>query len=185
MREGKGMNFKERTRKLALLLGVVCSSGVVVAAQAKPAADHTKVSLDLGAVTVWLGMPQAEALTQLQSDGYQVLGSGELKIVRDGIHVIGTISFKDQRVVFASLSWLGEGIDVMDATLAALEKISSNGAKSCSVSHEPNSTPVMSFDQISIKCGERSVTLGQIKSSSSVLRETDGPVVTENIGHLP
>ncbi len=71
--------------KSLAVLGLLCIS--VDAQQPRhnaPQSPEPLVSLELGSVTVWLGMAQTEALLKLQGAGYQVEGDSALRIVKGG-----------------------------------------------------------------------------------------------------
>jgi len=129
---------------------------------------NSKISLQLGRVTVWLGMPQTDALLQLQSAGYQVFGSSTDRLIKDGKNDY-SVSFETGRLVYASRDWYNEETNEIDAVLGALAALASHGSTLCSVLSAPISRPDESAERVFITCGERSVVLmrGHFASSKN------------------
>ncbi len=159
-------------------------------AEAQAVSNHARVSVDLGSVTVWLGMPQTDALAQFRSAGYKVLGDGTTARtdVQDGNHVY-SIWFQGGRVICAEREWYSSGRDEMDAVLGALAAMASHGARSCSVMHDTIDEPEQSAARVLIECGQRSVLL--MKGKIDVTKELDPSErmklvnVFERIGQIP
>jgi hypothetical protein len=160
---------------------IVAGSLPVVEAQA---VSHPKVSIDLGSVTVWLGMSQTNALAQFQSAGYKVLGDGTTARtdVQDGGHVY-SIWFKGGKVICAEREWYSSGRDEMDAVIGALAAMASHGAHSCSVMHDAINEPDQSAERILIDCGQRSVYLAKGKTGSS--NPVNYVSAFERVGQIP
>ena len=152
---GARMNLTNRTRRL-VIFGIVCASVVVVTAQAQSAAGHVKVSLDLGTVTVWLGMPQSDVLLQFQSAGYRVTGEGDTRTVSIGDSP-AMIGFQNGRLKYATREWYTPGQDEMDVVIRALTDLASHGGTFCSIVPDRMNTPGGSRDTIFVRCGERSL----------------------------
>lgn len=161
-----------------------CALGGLPVAEAQAVSQHPKVSIDLGSVTVWLGMTQTEALLQFQSAGYKMLGDGTTarKDFQDGNQVY-TVWFNNGKVVCAEREWYSSGKDEMDAVLGALAAIASHGASSCSITHDTINEPEHSAKRILIECGQRSVLLmeGKIDSPDQILFVS----AIERIGQIP
>ncbi len=156
------VNLRGGTRRLALLLGIVCAFGGLLHAQ--QADGNPKVSLDLGSVTVWLGMQKTDALSAFQLAGYTVTG----KPSEETMFVVGnsttySVAFKRGRLSFAGREWLTSSSDELDAVLNALAALASHGASSCAIAHQPLSSPDTSVDRVFVDCGERSVLLAKGK----------------------
>ncbi len=147
--------------KYLAVLGLLC---ICVDAQQPrhnaPQSPKPLVSLELGSVTVWLGMTQTEALLKLQRAGYHVEGDSAMRIVNDGEKVY-TIEFENGQLTFADREWHSQGTNVMDAVLGALTALASYGPASCAVTHAPITQPDYASDRIFIECGKRSVLLSQ------------------------
>lgn len=175
------MNRGERVRCLTLVLVIVPALYGSWQACAQAALEKSRVSIDLGSVTVWLGMPQADALLRLQSAGYQVLGDSAIRAVKDEYNNAYAIKFKDGQVIFASRMWLRPGNSEMDAILGALTELTLHGSASCSVDQSPVNVPGISSVRVIIHCGDRSVALTKTRFGSPNLKDTPG--VAEFIGH--
>lgn len=164
--------------------GVAAALVSVPVVEAQVAGNHSKVSIDLGSVTVWLGMPQNDALRQFQNAGYKVLGDGTTARtnVQDGNHVY-SIWFKDGKVICAEREWYSSGRDEMDAVLGALGAMASHGTSSCSITHDTINEPEKSAERILIECGQRSVFLAKGRIDST--NETKFVDAFERIGQIP
>lgn len=154
--------------------------------EAQAVINHPRISIDLGSVTVWLGMSQTDALLRFQNAGFKILGDGstERTNVQDGIHVY-SIWFKNGKLVCAEREWYSSGKDEMDAVLGALAAISSHGASSCSIIHDTINEPQHSGEGIIIDCGQRSLLLRKGKidlSNDDGMKYVD---VLERIGQVP
>ena len=159
---------------LVLLIEIFCASAVAVVAQTqayKPstssaprskqessAASHAKVSLILGSVTVWLGMPQTEALAQFESAGYKVFGDGDTRAISIG-NSPSMIAFRAGKLLYATREWELTEKDEMETVIDALTVFASAGAESCSITPRHNTMLNGSSDNIFINCGERSLML--------------------------
>jgi len=146
--------------------------------------NRSRVAIELGSVTVWLGMPQTDVLLQFQSAGYKLLGDNSTarRDFQDGNHVY-SVWFKNGKVACADREWYSTGGDEMGAVLGALAAIASHGASSCSIIHDPINEPGNSADRILIQCGQRSVVLvkGKIEPPAQVLYVS----AFERIGQIP
>ena len=163
-------------------------------AQAHPA----RISLELGSVTIWLGMPEAEALRKFQSAGYK-LDSHPVKISKidqfivmneaektDGIPQTFVTAFRDGKLFYADRDWPIAGNDTndtMDSIIRALGTLTSDTPTFCTVTSSPISNPNMRAGRIVIDCDSRSVVLtkGKIKDGNNF---ADNTQVEEQIGHL-
>lgn len=120
---------------------------------------EARTELELGSVTVWLGMAEADALAQLQAAGYRVTGSpSETSRIIVNASEIYTVWFKQGKLIFTARSWSTKK-SVMAAVLGALTSLEDRGARSCVISHQPLRKPNMSNDRVFIECGQRSVEL--------------------------
>jgi hypothetical protein len=174
------MNLREGTRRLALILGIACAFGSPINAQTQTGGD-AKVSLELGSVTVWLGMPETEALSGFQRAGYKVLGMPSAltkMIVND--KTAYSVGFKGGRLVYADREWPSSGSGELDAVLRAMAALASHGTTSCSIIHAPISKPDGSLNRIFIDCGERSVLLA--KGTFEASGENRFVTISERIG---
>jgi len=151
-----------------------------VAFHAQSAARHARVALDLGAVTVWLGMPQSDALLQFQSAGYRVTGNGDTRTVSIGDSP-AMIGFRNGRLKYATREWYTPGQDEMDVVIRALTDLASRGGTSCSIVSGRMNTPDGSGDTIFVSCGERSLmfTKGEVIGKTGVVPVVE---VQERIG---
>jgi hypothetical protein len=141
-------------KKLFMLPLLLVVSSVFINAQAKDA----KTSLELGSLTVWLGMPKQEVVKQCARAGYSVSnGLGDELEIRDSekltidSHIFRVI-FKNDRVTYASRNWYSSKRKPFDAVLGALEQL--EGARGgCSVAHDQDKSPDGTSDLVFITCG--------------------------------
>jgi hypothetical protein len=139
-----------------------------------------RISLEIGSVSVWLGMPKSEALHALKDAGltnapdagglYMVVGSGSM----------ASVSFTNGKLSFADREWVSEDKNDVDAMLGALEALSSRGVSNCNIQHAPITSPNQRANRIFINCGERGVML--MRGSFQNLGIVNS--VTERIGHF-
>lgn len=126
-----------------------------------------KVELELGNVTVWLGVPQQEALSKFATAGYRVhpaSGSDDLTVVLNGNgeHVYN-VKFSEGRLTLADRSWMGKGVNNIEAVIGALGALAQHGSVRCEVIHDPIAEPGSSWDRIFVSCGKRSVLIAKGK----------------------
>jgi hypothetical protein len=120
-----------------------------------------RLSLEVGTVTVWLGMTQEEAAKKFRDAGYEATLAGNQLLLKSGseAHVIW---FKAGRLAFAEREWNTaykvEQVDAVIGALGALAEKANN--EPCSVIHSPVSTPNLSANRVFVSCGQRSVLIG-------------------------
>lgn len=120
-----------------------------------------KITLELGSVTVWLGMPQQEALAKFATAGYKVQSApsaDDPTWVLNG-DTVYDVRFTAGRLSFADRSWAGKNIDSIEAVIGALTTLAQYGGTPCDVTHDRSVQPSASFDRIFIRCGKRSVLI--------------------------
>lgn len=92
--------------------------------------------------------------------------------------------FKDDRLAFASREWYSSkgNLDAFQSTMAALGALSDSESSplTCTISHDPVSTPDHQFNRVLIVCGRRSflLTEGTMNGKKVV-------GVSERIGEVP
>jgi hypothetical protein len=143
---------------LAFFLAV---SAVALNAQVK----GEKTSLELGSVTVWLGMPRQEVVKRCATAGYSVSnGPGDELVIRDSekmttdSHIFRVI-FKDDRVTYASRNWYSSKAKPFEAVLGALEQLADRRASGCLLVHDQDKSPDSAWDMVYITCGLRRVLI--------------------------
>lgn len=123
---------------------------------------HKRVTLEVGTVTVWLGMTKEQATKKFSGAGYVVTNDGDKLLMRNGgdAHVIW---FSDGRLAFAEKGWnTTDKNDPLDAVVGALASLARKvGSHPCSVIHSPISSPDSSSNRVFISCGERSVLIAK------------------------
>jgi hypothetical protein len=137
------------------------------------------VSLELGTLTVWLGMPVEEVRQEAKAGGFVVAGTivedGSSILVKDGRAY--TLYFVHGKLVMASRSWVSSDADTLTTVLGALASLDARRDSPCSISHDPLSTPEMKADRVWVKCGQTSVLLAK-----GTLNGKDFYDVSESIG---
>ena len=128
-----------------------------------------RVALDLGSVTVWLGMPQQEVLSKFEAAGYRVQPVNETTMVLNGERVYD-VKFTAGRLSYADRDWIGRDVKAFDAVIGALGALAQYGGSPCRVSHDPIAEPGHSADRIFISCGKRSVLIikGKLEGNDTV-----------------
>jgi len=175
------MNLRIGARSLALLLGIIVVASSLKLLSQSVVSQQARISLDLGSVTVWLGMPQTDALLKLQSAGYRVFGEGETRTVSIGDSP-AMLGFKNGKLKYATREWYTSGQDEMEVVIRALTDLASYGRKDCSIVPDHMNNPDGSSDIIFVVCGERSLMF--VKGKAVVKGAGEAPVVEvqERIG---
>jgi hypothetical protein len=134
-------------------------------------ANHTqqnRVSLDLGPVTVWLGMPKTEFLSVAKEAGYKTTDFGVKEgakendvVMSSGEKITGTyysLRFnKAGLLTYADRRWPDDDKSPYEAVMGALNTV--DGQK-CTVSRQPLSEPNYNLDRIFLFCDKsRSILL--------------------------
>lgn len=144
---------------------------------------QNRVSLDVGSVTVWLGMPRSDAMKKLSEAGYKVIGDGDSLTVSSSGNV-QFLTFRNGGLIFANRVWgTSEYVDeagaVMGALSALAEKTKTNA---CTVSHDPVSEPGISVGRIFINCGHIIRTDGILAVERSVMISVNGSGEKRTLG---
>ncbi len=145
-----------------------------------------KVSLDLGSVTVWLGMPRQEVVNKCTAAGYKQYPPDDHQILflDSGNHEY-TTQFKSGLLVYADREWYtAKGdMDAFQTTMAAMGSLvdKQKFPLSCMISHEPISKPGTHVNRLFVLCGKRSFLLidGQFEITKGRIYG-----VTERIGDM-
>jgi hypothetical protein len=146
------------------------ASFLLIAASVTTGAQADKVTIELGSVTVWLGMSQSEAMKRFHEAGYLANEPepGKVTIILDTSQkYVYTVKFVDGSVVSAGREWPLSGTDELTSIIGALSSLADHEGYSCSVRHFVQNSPELAAERISIKCGKRTVLLSQGKVGSS------------------
>jgi hypothetical protein len=158
---------------MKVLLSLFTAVLTLNAAPAKP--QDTKPSIDLGGFSVSLGMQQDDVLRKLAVI-YELRsmndGPGSWIVVRKGgppYQVIGTIGFRNDRLTFASRSWVPNGREPAADELAralrnAFASLIANGHSLCAVSTTTSSTG----SDTTFECGRHTLSVFAPESGSNV-----------------
>jgi len=133
----------------------------VLASAAVPAISQT---LELGVVTLSLGMASQQVLTLFSEGGYKVMGDSTSTYLvpvvdRTVKHTYGLVQFTGGRLTYAERGWTSTTGDNLDAPIKALGALAQKGATSCSITHAPSSQPDSTLDRVFVTCGQRGVRL--------------------------
>lgn len=165
-------------RALVLLLLSALPAGMTSSSSVQRSAH---VSLEVGTITVWLGMTQEDAAKRFRGAGYQVMITDNELLVHSASdsHVL---EFMNGQLVFADREWYtkdkSDGLDAVLGALGALaEKV---GNQPCAVIHSPLSSPDSSGNRIFVSCGDRSVMVGKGTILGQPFLD-----VSERIGDMP
>jgi hypothetical protein len=170
---------------------------IIVAALPKTCEEHAlsqgasrsvkapRVDLDLGPVTVWLGMSQKQATSEFSNAGYvldPLLSTGEVFYVyrgeAKGEDFLGQVSFQNGRLVYASHG-LPSDEDSYDSAFSTLTNFAQKGLAVCSLSARPLIEPRRQSQRVWIRCGDRTLFLLE----RTVPRKSNS--VEEWIGEIP
>jgi len=179
---------------------IVAATGLLLAVQAFA---QTQISLDLGSVTVWLGMPKRDALDKLSSAGYKVEEWGTSKgvngplpddkrlvvinktsfPVEESWRNVYSVSFTAGHLTYADRSWFDEK-DPLASVVEAFGALTDQGSRACTVTYSPISSPGSSAKRVWVTCGRRSVLIlrGEYEYNG---RKNPHFEVSERIGNSP
>lgn len=163
---------------IAILLSLFSCS----LAQSKP-----KVGLDIGSVTIYLGMPRDEIIKKCASAGYKqfVVDKDTIAFQDGGDFSPYTVQFRNDQVVYADREWfLAKGdLDAFESAIAALGSLADNEKSPlCIISHVLVRKPDRSLDNIVLSCGQRTITLVRGKFNDRDAKTFYG--VEEQIGEM-
>jgi hypothetical protein len=144
---------------------------------------HERISLELGSVIVYLGMPEADLLKRCADAGLKVTntGVGEFAIVeqRSGANkAVYMATTRGGRVVWAMRSWSYANMEPHEVVMKALIAFSKYG-QNCAVTSSPQTNPESSSERIFISCGHRTLRLMTVKFTGEQSPTFD---VSESIG---
>jgi hypothetical protein len=166
---------------LSLALGLCLATLPPASGQGAPEAQ--RVSLDIGVVKVWLGMPQKLANEEFAKRGYPLEPLGDdLSIVFGGAgenaQHLGDVAFRSGRLIYAAREWPG-GDQSIESAFAVLTNFAREGSDLCSLSTEPLRKPDFQMERLWVTCGKRTLFVRE----KIAPRKSWG--VTEWIGELP
>jgi hypothetical protein len=128
-------------------------------------APGKRISLKIGVVTVWLGMPKGAAQEEFAKQGYNLAPPGDSSLVVQGegkeARHIGHVSFRNGRLVHASQYWPG-GDNSFESAFAALTSFARQGSSVCTLSEEPLLEPGFQMNRLWISCGDRTLFLTEV-----------------------
>jgi hypothetical protein len=139
------------------------------------------VSLDLGTMTVWLGMSKAQLLASCVKSGYRPISSDDPEelYVADQVGEITrqvfAVRFLNGKLSYANRTWLTKSGSVDDAVIGAFATF--NGKTGCSIAHAFENGPDRHIERVVVTCGSRSVLVS--KGEALGMNETE---VLEEIG---
>ena len=155
--------------------------------RAKQYPPQNRLSLQLGTVTVWLGMPKSEFMTAAKAAGYNVndrpgLDNEVLMTLESGREItqLYPISFNKAGLLkYASRGWPDTNKSPYEAMLGALKSVD---GQHCNISHEPLNTPQENLDRVLVYCDSgRSIliTYGKLSISPASFGAVDERIGTE------
>jgi hypothetical protein len=162
---------------------------VILTIQSLAQSKTAPTSLDIGTVTVSLGMTRQEVVNRCAAAGYTQLASEKESILFQNEKHTYTVQFHDNRVVYADRDWYSSQseMDAFQTTITALGSLldRNNSSDLCVITHDPISEPDKKIDRIFISCdkGRRSFLLLQGKLLGN---GTNAPFygVMERIGQM-
>jgi len=140
--------------KKILLLLTLCSSTAF-------AQVGNRVSLELGSVTVWLGMDKAAVKQQVESSGMNFDQTNPNIVLVADIQAkrVFTLKFEHDKLVYADRNWLSDEANALPSVMDALAALIDKGATNCIIAHVPVSSPDTKVNRVLIDCGHRGILL--------------------------
>jgi hypothetical protein len=125
-----------------------------------------RVTLDLGTVTVWIGMPKQEAFSKLATAGYKLMTTSD-EDTADG-KIIAVLSGDE----------LYKNTSVADAVIDSLRTVAGPSGATCKVIPDTLSNPESSLKRVFVQCGTRTILImkGKIGKAENLV------TVSERIG---
>jgi hypothetical protein len=162
----------------SLIAGLVFLTALTTVAQTRQ-----KVTLELGSVTVWLGMPKADVLSACAAAGYratEVKDNGDVFIsITTGTarsDQVYAVKVRGGRVIYADREWYSSERDAWESVLGALATLD---GKNCLLSHQPVNKPESQMNRVFLLCGPRSVLITNGKRNGVAVSD-----VWERIGTI-
>ena len=162
--------------KKILLLLTLCTSAAFAQA-------GDRVSLELGTVTVWLGMDKAAVKQQVESSGMNFDQSNPKIVIVADIQTkrIFTLLFVHDKLVYADRNWLLDESKALPSVMDAVTALIDQGATNCTISHAPITSPDAKMNRVFIKCGRRGILLTYGSTNLAGDSYTDN-AISERIG---
>lgn len=142
-----------------------------------------RTTLDLGTVTVWIGIPKQEVLSKFAIAGYKLLSTsaedtadGKLILVNAG-DTIYDVAFTAGRLTFAERGWYTKNVSVEDAVIDSLTAVAGTSGTLCKVTPDTLSSPGSSSKRVFVSCGSRTILIMKTK-----LDKSEYVSVSERIG---
>jgi hypothetical protein len=133
--------------------------------------------LEIGGITVRLGMGQEQTLSKFSGMSYKLEQPEPDNWVLSSGGIRGQVIFRSGVLVFASRDWLTRSDEELESVSAALVSLTQRGGPSCTLSSHPFSAPATNVQWVHISCGKRTLKLGVGRAQGSPVRS-----LTESIG---
>jgi hypothetical protein len=158
----KSETLKGTVVKSVLLIFSLCASTVF-------AQVGNRVSLELGTVTVWLGMDKAAVKQQMEADGMIFEQSNPTNVIVLDTHNqhIFTLQFEHDKLAYAERNWLRDESKALPSVMDALAALIDQGATNCTIAHDPITSPDGKLNRVFINCGQRGILL--VYGSTSIV----------------
>jgi hypothetical protein len=162
--------------KNALLLLTLCTSTVF-------AQVGNRVSLELGTVTVWLGMDKAAVKQQVEARGmiFNPSNPTNVLVVDTQTKRVFTLQFEHDKLVYADRNWLRDESKALPSIMDALAALIDQGATNCTIAHAPMSSPDTKMNRVFVNCGQRGILLTYGSENLAGQSYTDN-AISERIG---
>ncbi|MDR3674437.1 MAG: hypothetical protein P4N24_03030 [Acidobacteriota bacterium] len=162
--------------KKILLLLTLCASTAF-------AQVSNRVSLELGTVTVWLGMEKAAVKQQVEARGMNFDESSPNNVIVADIQAkrVFTLQFVHDKLVYADRNWLHDESMALPSVMDALAALIDQGATNCTIAHAPMTSPDAKMNRVFINCGQRGILL-TYGSTTIVGQSYTDNAISERIG---
>src|ERR1700684_2707728 len=102
--------------------------------------QSSRISLELGSATVWLGMEKPTAKQKIETAGLlfsddKPSPNGSVIAVDQQAKRIYTLAFENNKLVFADRNWLQDESAALPSVMDALSSLIEKGAEKCTISH--------------------------------------------------
>jgi len=162
--------------KSVLLIFVLCATTVF-------AQVGNRVSLELGTVTVWLGMEKAVVKQQVEARGMNFNESSPNNVIVADLQAkrVFILLFVHDKLVYADRDWLRDESNALPSVMDALVALIDKGATNCTIAHAPLTSPDAKMNRVVINCGQRGIVLNY-GSTTIAGQSYSGNAISESIG---
>jgi hypothetical protein len=159
-------------RKSAFVLALFTVATLMYAQQNTPH-QVSGPSIEIAGVKLHLGMTKADVAERLVGNDITKISEKEWMV-----GTIGSVNFKDEKLISVDRSWSSHGVDSIDAVFGAVSVLNREGYSSCKVYADTLNRPGWKAEIVWIDCGQKTVLIFKGEVGGVPLQD-----VKERLGH--